>query len=234
VLSISFATSKGGAGKSTACFCIAGAYARAGAKVHIIDLDANADISTWLSKEATRPPGITFSTCEAQELGVHMQDIARSRSPDLCLIDLAGAYEVALSIAAYRSDLTIIPVNPSSEAEIRQADRVAAHMKTVCLKHGRKPFYRVLLTRIPAITNLAQIHGRVQVRLLQLPKLATGLRHRTAYEEIGYSGLPPHFAPVRETTAKAIKELDGLKAELDRLLDIETIAETTAHLEKTA
>src|SRR5688572_23969373 len=135
-----------------------------------------------------------------------MQEIAGSQSPDLCLIDVAGAYETALTIAAYRTDMTIIPVNPSAEPEIRQADRVAAHIKTVCLKHGRKPFYRVLLTRIPSITTMALIHGKLQLDLLRLPRLSTQLLHRTAYEEIGYSGLPPHFAPIRDTTAKAIAE----------------------------
>jgi hypothetical protein len=49
--------------------------------------------------------------------------------------------------------------------------------------------------------------------------MRTIIPQRTAYEEIGLSGLPPHFADVeRPTTAKAVAELDQLRAEIDGLL----------------
>jgi chromosome partitioning protein len=220
LLTISFANSKGGVGKSTACLCIAGAYAKAGSRVHIIDLDSNGTISRWLSKEETRPPGITVSKADPQELGVELQKVARTFAPDLCLIDLAGAYEVALSIALFRSHLTLLPVCPSSEADIFEAVRVAAHLKTLFAAkgQGRKPFYRVLLTKTTTLLTLAHFHGIDQLRQLNLPMLASRLTERTAYKEVGFSGCPPHFAPIRDTTAKAIRELDGLKGELDHLL----------------
>ena len=48
---------------------------------------------------------------------------------------------------------------------------------------------------------------------------ATLIFQRAAYEEIGHSGLPPHYAtPERPTTAKAIAELDQLKGEIETLL----------------
>jgi chromosome partitioning protein len=237
VLTISFANSKGGAGKSTACLCIAGAYAKAGASVHIVDLDSNGTISRWLSKEETRPSPITVSKADPQELGVHLQKVARDFSPDLCLIDLAGAYEVALSIALFRSHLTLLPVCPSSEADIFEAVRVASHIKTLFAAkgQGRKPFYRILLTKTTTLLTLAHFHGMDQLRQLRLPMLASRISERTAYKEVGYSGLPPHFAPLRDTTAKAIDELDKLKGELDHLLQhAESFFPSTAQLEQTA
>ena len=49
----------------------------------------------------------------------------------------------------------------------------------------------------------------------QLPRLNNVLAHRAAYEEIGLSGLPPHFAdPDRPTVAKALTELNALRDEL--------------------
>ena len=55
---------------------------------------------------------------------------------------------------------------------------------------------------------------------LKLPLLKTIIAQRAAYEEIGLSGLPPHYADLgRPTTTKAIAELDELKREVDALLD---------------
>ena len=48
---ITFANSKGGVGKSTACLAIAGAYAKFGLRVHICDLDGNKTVSRWLAND---------------------------------------------------------------------------------------------------------------------------------------------------------------------------------------
>ena len=218
MLKISFATEKGGVGKSTTCLSLAGAYAKTGRTVHIIDLDTRRDISRWLSKNQPPLPNIAFSTCEPQQLGAHIQEVSDSRRPDFCFIDLPGLMEVALTIASYRADLTILPLKPSNEAEVFGAANVAQHIKTMCQKHGGVPFYRVLFTRVQPIVTMSHLHGKLQVHNLQLPELSTQLTQRTAYEEMSYSGRPPHFAPIRDTTAKAVEELDKLKAELDRLL----------------
>ena len=58
---ITFASSKGGVGKSTSCVTLSGAYARAGQRVHIIDLDGNKTASRWLADDALRPANITLS-----------------------------------------------------------------------------------------------------------------------------------------------------------------------------
>jgi cellulose biosynthesis protein BcsQ len=57
---ITFASSKGGVGKSTSCVALAGAYARAGQRVHIIDLDGNKTASRWLGDDSSGPPTSRF------------------------------------------------------------------------------------------------------------------------------------------------------------------------------
>ena len=52
---ITCASSKGGVGKSTTCVCLAGAFAKAGDTVHIIDLDSNGTVSRWLGDDSLRP-----------------------------------------------------------------------------------------------------------------------------------------------------------------------------------
>ena len=215
---ITFASSKGGVGKSTSCVALAGAYAKAGARVHIIDLDNNHTVSRWLSDNASRPEAITVSAPDQQLLTEHLQETARHFAPDLVMIDIAGNYERALTVAIARAHLTIIPAS-TTEADIFEAARVARHIQTVFAAFGKTPLFRVLATRIAPLVTHAQAHGFKEIARLKLPLLKNLLAHRVAYEEIGLSGLPPHYGdPSRSSTAKAIAELDQLRAEIDDLL----------------
>jgi chromosome partitioning protein len=215
---LTFASSKGGVGKSTSCVALAGAYAKAGQRVHIVDLDGNRTVTRWLADEAARPPRITLSAPDPQILTEHLQEAARYYAPDFILIDIAGSYEQALTIAIARAHLTIIPA-ATTEADIFEAARVARHIQTIFAAFGKIPLYRVLATRIAPLATYAQTHGFGEIARLKLPRLNTILAQRAAYEEIGLSGLPPHFADgERPTTAKAIAELDQLRAEIDALL----------------
>jgi chromosome partitioning protein len=216
---ITFASSKGGVGKSTSCVALAGAYARAGQRVHIIDLDGNKTATRWLGDDALRPANITISAPDPQLLTEHLQECARHFAPDMILIDIAGAYEQALTIAIARAHLTIIPAS-TTEADIFEAARVARHIQSIFAAFGKIPLYRVLATRVAPLVTHAQAHGFKQITRLKLPLMKSLIAARAAYEEIGLSGLPPHYAdPGRPTTAKAIAELDQLRSEIDTLLE---------------
>ena len=216
---ITFASSKGGVGKSTCCVALAGAYASAGQRVHIIDLDGNKTASRWLADDKTRPANISISAPDPQLVTEHLQETARLFAPDMILIDIAGAYEQALTVAIARAHLTIIPAS-TTEADIFEAARVARHIQTIFAAFGKIPLYRVLATRVAPLVTHAQAHGFKQIARLKLPLLKSLIAARAAYEEIGLSGLPPHYAdPGRPTTAKAIAELDQLRAEIDTLLE---------------
>lgn len=215
---ITFASSKGGVGKSTSCAALAGAYAKAGLRVHVIDLDGNKTVSRWLGDDRLRPDNLTISAPDPQLLTEHLQETARHYAPDMILIDIAGSYEQALTIAIARAHLTIIPAS-TTEADIFEATRVARHIDTVFAAFGKIPLYRVLMTRVAPLVTHAQAHGFKEVARLKLPRLHSIIAARAAYEEIGLSGRPPHLAdPGRPTTAKAIAELDVLRAEIDALL----------------
>jgi chromosome partitioning protein len=235
LLIITFASSKGGVGKSTSCVALAGAWAKVGQRVHIIDLDNNRTVSRWLSDDKTRPANITVSAPDDPQLLTEiLQEAARHYAPDLILIDVAGNYERALTVAVARAHLTLIPAS-TTEADIYEAARIAGHIQTIYAAFGKTPLYRVLPTRIASTASHAQAHGFKEMARLKLPLMQTIIPQRVAYEEIGLSGLPPHFAdPGRPTTAKAVAELDQLKAEIEQLLGADTelpaaLPETTEH-----
>jgi chromosome partitioning protein len=218
VLIITFASSKGGVGKSTSCVALAGAFGKVGQRVHIVDLDNNRTVSRWLADDQTRPACISVSAPDPQTLTEHLQEAARHYAPDKIFIDVAGNYERALTVAIARAHLTLIPAS-TTEADIFEAARIARHIQTIYAAFGRTPLYRLLVTRISHLVTHAQAHGFKEISRLRLPIFKAFIAHRAAYEEIGLSGLPPHFADTeRATTAKAVSELNQIRDEIEALL----------------
>ncbi len=215
---ITLASSKGGVGKSTITGCLAGVWAADGNTVHIVDLDNNRTVSRWFSDAARRPDGITVSTPDPVGLTEHLAELTATTSPDLILIDVAGTYERALTVAVARAHLTLIPAAPT-EADIYEAARVARHITSVFHAFGKEPLYRLLLNRVQSLASGAQLYATLEIVRLKLPRLKTRIMQRAAYEELGLSGLPPHFADLkRPTVAKAVEELDAVRADIEDLL----------------
>ncbi|MFA5952225.1 MAG: ParA family protein [Hyphomicrobium sp.] len=215
---ITLASSKGGVGKSTTTASLGGAFAHAGHRVHIIDLDSNHTVSRWLGDAGRSSPRLTVSAADPQDLTEHLTEIAKKYAPDVTLIDIAGTYERALTVAIARAHLTIIPAGPS-EADIFEAARVARHIRSVFQAFGRDPLYRLLLTRVQPLASHAQTHACAEIARLKLPAFETAIHHRAAYVEIGLSGQTPHFADgKRPTVEKAVAELDALVAEISAVV----------------
>lgn len=214
---ITCASSKGGVGKSTTVACLAGAFAHAGETVHIVDLDNNRTVSRWFGDASSRPRAITVSIPDPQDLTAHLADLGRNAAPDLILIDVAGSYERALTVAAARAHLTIIP-STLTEADVFEAAKTAHHIQQIFASFGQEPLFRLLLTKVQPLTSHAQKHAGSELKRFRLPLLQTALAQRAAYEEIGLSGLPPHYAdPERPTVAKALTELNALRHEITTL-----------------
>jgi chromosome partitioning protein len=214
---ITLASSKGGVGKSTTTAALAGAYAAKGYRAHVIDLDSNHTVSRWLG-DGSAPPRLSVSVADPQDLTEHLSAISRDHKPDVTLIDIAGTYERALTVAVARAHLTIIPAAPS-EADLYEAARVARHIRSVFQAFGREPLFRLLLTRVQPLASHAQVHACAEIERLKLPAFESVIQQRAAYVEIGLSGLPPHFAEHgRATVAKAVAEIDALVDEIGTLV----------------
>lgn len=217
---ITFASSKGGVGKSTSCASLAGALAHQGHSIHIVDLDGNHTISRWFTQAGEPPQGISVSTPDPLALTEHLESVVADSKPDFILIDIAGSYERAITVAMARAHLTIIPAAPT-EADLFEASRVAHHLRSIFAAFDRAPLYRLLLTQVQHLASHTQAHAIREVERLGLPRFETMLSHRAAYQEIGFSGLPPHLTPnPRPTTQKAVTEINQLLSEVLATLTI--------------
>ena len=212
---ITIASSKGGVGKSTVCIALAGAFARRGRRVHIIDLDENETVGRWARQHRLALSGLSVTTSTPAEFNAHLREIA-SRDLDLILIDVAGIYEKAMTHAMGRSALVIIPAQPS-EPDIHEATKVIRDLTDLNDTFGGRVSYRLLFNLFDPLDPHYQRHIVDEVARLGLLRFETVVHKRAPYREAFMNGLPPHFAEGRQTVAKAVFEIDALVIEIEVL-----------------
>ena len=185
---VTFASSKGGVGKSTTCACIASALALEGARVLLIDLDQNRTLDRWARKAPIN--GLTVSAIEPQKFGGFFRDSEASGNYDHICIDLPGRREVTLFKALARSDLVIIPAQ-ASEPDLREALVVVGDIRDVNETTNRAIPYRLLLTKVYPLRTRVTDFAYQELARHGLPLFRTALVERSAYREMFLNGQPP-------------------------------------------
>jgi len=210
---ITFASSKGGVGKSTTCACIAAALALEGQRVLLIDLDQNRTLDRWARKAPIA--GLTVTAIDPQKFGAFFRDAEASGDYDHICIDLPGSREVTLFKALARSDLVVIPAQ-ASEPDLREALVVVGDIRDVNETTNRTIPYRLLLTKVyPLRTRVTDFAYRELARL-GLPLFRTALVERSAYREMFLNGQPP---TVIEAGKGAGLEVTALLAEIRAIVE---------------
>jgi chromosome partitioning protein len=90
---ISFTSSKGGVGKSTACAAIACELARQGGRVLIYDLDRNRTLESWCNR--AKPQGITVQAVNPADFKAIFAGRPR-QNVDHILVDVAGIMDAGI------------------------------------------------------------------------------------------------------------------------------------------
>jgi chromosome partitioning protein len=217
-------TSKGGAGKTTSCFNIAGGLAKRGARVHLLDMDKSDDNNSgalwrWMSHEGAAATGLTCSTPKPDDLTDELERLQETGEYDWILIDVAGAFDQTLITAMTRADLTIMPAIPGSEGDVHDAAKVVRAMAGILRQFKATLRYRVLFTAVPFVISEVEKFSFSEAERLKLNRFNSILHARPVYKEGGFTGVPVHFADqTRQPVAKAIAELDQLIDELESVI----------------
>jgi len=211
---ISFASTKGGVGKTTLAFVVATAVARwltpaSEYRIACIDADPNGTLNAALRKSGN--PDIWSLLSDGETLLPTLRKAQQSSR--LVLIDLEGSANQAMLYACGKSDLVLIPAQPSA-FDVREARKTADVVNQAADLVGRQIEVRVVLTRTPVLRQRVAEHSRTQFANAGLPVLPVELVQRTAFQTMTYTGIPPFQADPSGGAAANVEALAGAIASL--------------------
>ncbi|MFG1298032.1 ParA family protein [Xanthobacter sp. V13C-7B] len=185
---ISFANPKGGTGKTTAALLLAEQLARAGAAVVMLDCDPNQNIVTWEKdrKDAGRETPFRVVARPPEDQVVETID-AMDGIADYVIVDLEGTAAQIVTFVLSRTDLAIIPFEPTP-METRQAARAVSLVKSTARMMRREIPFTLLFTRTNAAFATSDERD-VRAETKELPVLPVSLVRRAAFTRIFREGL---------------------------------------------
>jgi chromosome partitioning protein len=173
---VSFASPKGGVGKTSSALVLATELAQQGAAVTIIDADPNRHLVAWRAGPSRSPVRVVADTGRL----VSLIDAERAAA-DLVVVDLEGSASRAVGHAIARSDLVIIPAGASA-MDVGQAGRAIELVREEGEVLGREIAARLLFTRTsPQIPTKAEKAIVEELRAAGVPMLRERLHQRQAF-----------------------------------------------------
>jgi chromosome partitioning protein len=179
---IVFASSKGGAGKTTAAIVLASELARQGTGVTLIDVDPNQHTAKWALRDGC-PSNISLVQNATEESIIDDIEDAEAKSA-FVLVDLEGTASMAVASAISRADLVITLCQGSQD----DADEAAKTIKLINRQSKvlqRHIPFSVLMTRTnPAITPRTYRHIVNEFQAADVDLFACTLIDREAFRAI--------------------------------------------------
>lgn len=229
---IVFASSKGGAGKTTAAVVLASELARQGAPkgigVTLIDADPNQHSAKWALKEGC-PDNISLVQNANEESIIDDIEVAAENTA-FVLVDLEGTASMAVASAISRADLVITLCQGSQD----DADEAA---KTIKLIHRQSKVlqrdipFSVLFTRTnPAITPRTLQHILSEFEAAGVDMFECSLIDREAFRAMrSFGGTvndlnPKEVSGIERASQNALAYAEEVKRKLKTHLETRRIA----------
>jgi chromosome partitioning protein len=199
---------KGGAGKTTLAAHLAVAWAKAGHKVGIVDIDPQASLTKWFAERARAKDAYPLDLRCVAGWRVQSEVEKLARTVDLVIVDSPPHAETEAKIAVRAASLVLVPAQPSPMD-------LWATKATLDLARSEKRAALVVLNRMPARGRLAD-QMRDKFVELGAPVATAALGSRVAYAAALLAGLGiAEHAP----SSPAAGEMAALAAEILSRLD---------------
>ncbi|CAO3439899.1 AAA family ATPase [Azospirillum doebereinerae] len=184
----SFASTKGGVGKTSLVMALATDLRRRGHSVLLLDCDPNRHLAEWVRRRADT--GIT-ALDEITEANVRQTVQAHAGGYDYTLIDLAGFGNLTMLYAFSVSDVVLIPTQ-QSYMDVKETVRT---FKVVTDSVGvlrHTPACGTVIVRTQAaIQSRVDRHARDLLSEHGVPVFRTELIERSLLKEMSYTGHGP-------------------------------------------
>lgn len=223
---ITFANTKGGAGKTTAVAIVCCELLRMGFSVTVLDADPQLWFSKWFGKMGSNAPAklsvVPYVT--ATNIAVHIT--AARETSDFVLVDLPGARSPLLAQTLGYSQYVIIPIQGSAMdaeggANVIELIHYLADRANIRIPHS------VVLTRINPMVTTRSLQGvKDLLASRRVHVFATPIIERAAYRDVFASGETLYSA-----SAERITNLDKAR-ENAQALGIEVLRRVLPYTDK--
>lgn len=179
---ITFANTKGGAGKTTAVLLLASELARRGLRICVIDTDPQRWLSKWREAADHRVDLSVITYVSATSLQQHVLD--NRRKFDHVIVDLPGAQSPLLATAVGLSNHVLIPVQGSTMdaqggAQVLELLRYLDDRASIKIPHS------VVLSRVNSmVTTRALLAAKVLLAKRNVHVLDTPIIERAAFRDM--------------------------------------------------
>ncbi|NTF33953.1 ParA family protein [Rhizobium skierniewicense] len=219
---ITFANTKGGAGKTTAVLLLASQLARRGLKICVIDTDPQRWLSKWREAADSRVDLSVITYVSASSLQQHVLD--NRRKFDHVIIDLPGAQSPLLATAVGLSNHVIIPVQGSTMdaqggAQVLELLRYLDDRASIKIPHS------VVLSRVNSmVTTRALLAAKALLANRNVHVLDTPIIERAAFRDMFEFGGYLHMMNASQVSNldKALQNAKAFADEVTRLLPIQS------------
>ncbi|SIQ22188.1 chromosome partitioning protein [Rhizobium sp. RU20A] len=224
---ISFANTKGGAGKTTAALLLAMDCARQGKRVAILDGDPQKWITSWSEVSGAVANVTVISHVTPSSLQTHIREM--KDAVDVFIIDLAGQRDTLLATALGLSDHVLIPVQGCA-MDARGAAQVLEILQQMKARDGITIAHSVVLTRVNSIVTtraMQVIKSLLASRGVNV--LDTAIVERTAYRDLFELGGTLQMMDEKGSgnIAKARENAAAFAAEVMRLVPVRAASSFT-------
>jgi chromosome partitioning protein len=215
---VSFASSKGGCGKSTSAILLATELAERGAGVTIIDADPNRPVAKW-ARRPGKPDSLKVISDVTERTIIDTIE-SEVRKSAFVIVDLEGTASRMIPYAMSRSDLVIVP----SRGSVLDAMEAVAAIREV--KEQEKAFR----TRIPSAVLFTCTSPAIKPRTLasieaefnqnSIPVFKTRIVDREAFRALfSYGGtLTGLGSSQASNVAAAVQNARAFTAEVVKML----------------
>ena len=182
---IAFANPKGGTGKTTAALLLAEQVARAGGRTAMLDVDPNQNLIDWKQrrdKEGKETPFDIIGRPSEDDV-IDVIDKLDGQI-DYLIVDLEGTASQIVTMVLTRTDLAVIPFEPTP-METRQAARAIQLVRRTSRMMGRNIPHALLFTRTNAAFQTSDERDvRSEMNSAEVRLLPASLVRRAAYTRI--------------------------------------------------